>query len=156
MVVSKFYINTRIFIKTWFNRIDKISAVSVTLLANGLFHGAHWSLGRPTIFQLGIYGCYLHCFNIIQSNDKSRADYKQILKMFLLNSLLVQFLAKRFWMRVNRMIMILIFSRERERGPIIFYKWPLNSDEKCTYVHAVKTMKFGDIKVHFLCIFHDN
>lgn len=114
MVVSKFYINTRIFIKTWFNRIDKISAVSVTLLANGLFHGAHWSLGRPTIFQLGIYGCYLRCFNIIQSNDKSRADYKQILKMFLLNSLLVQFLAKRFWMRVNRMIMTLIFSRERE------------------------------------------
>lgn len=61
-----------------------------------LLHGAHWSLERPTIFQLGIYGCYLRCFNIIQSNDKSRADYKQILKMFLLNSFLVQFLAKRF------------------------------------------------------------
>lgn len=60
-----------------------------------LFHGAHWSLERPTIFQLGIYG-YVRCFNIIQSNDKSRADYKQILKMFLLNSFLVQFLAKRF------------------------------------------------------------
>lgn len=29
-------------------------------------------------------------------------------------------------------------------------------DTNITYVHAMKTMKFGDIKVHFPCIFHDN
>lgn len=86
-----------------------------------LFHGAHWSLGRPTIFQLGIYGCYLRCFNIIQSNDKIKSRLQTNFKNVFIKLPSCPISCQTF-LNAREQNDYDTNIQQRERGPIIFYK----------------------------------